>query len=272
MCEECGCGELYDKPEKTVESHGHHHDHHRHDDDHNHHYAHHDHTLHHEHSHSDTHTKTLDIGLSALKKNDDYAMRNRKFFHERNVLAVNLISSPGSGKTTLLEQMAKLLGRSMAVIVGDIQTRRDAQRIEACGCQAYQIETNGACHLDAHGVGHALEKLDFIDIKICIIENVGNLVCPAAYDIGEAFKVVILSAPEGDDKVLKYPSIFSRASIVLINKMDIAGYLDFDVEKVKKECKSLNDQCDIFSIAAKTGQGIEDFCQFLKIKRAQQKG
>ena len=158
---------------------------------------------------------------------------------------------------------------------GDIDLighRRDARRIEACGSQAYQIETNGACHLDAHSVGHALEKLDFTDVKICIIENVGNLVCPAAYELGEAFKVAILSTPEGDDKVLKYPSIFSRASIVLINKMDIAGYLDFDVEKVKKECKSLNDQCDIFSIAAKTGQGVEDFCQFLKIKRAQQKG
>jgi hydrogenase nickel incorporation protein HypB len=275
MCEECGCGELYDELEKPVETHEHHHDHHGHHDHdhgHDHHHAHHDHSYHHEHSPSDTHTKTLDIGLSALKKNDDYAMRNRQFFKERNVLAINLISSPGSGKTTLLEQMARLLGKSMAVIVGDIQTRRDAQRIVACGSPAYQIETNGACHLDAHGVSHALEKLDFTEVKICIIENVGNLVCPAAYDLGETFKVAILSAPEGDDKVLKYPSIFSRASIVLINKMDIAGYLDFDVEKVKKECKSLNDQCDIFSIAAKTGQGVEDFCQFLKIKKAQQKG
>jgi hydrogenase nickel incorporation protein HypB len=266
MCEECGCSDLYNKPEKAVEppKHNHdHHEHHHHDNDHDHHHAHQD------NSHSHSHTTTLEIGLSALKKNDDYAMRNRKFFHERNVLAVNLISSPGSGKTTLLEQMARQFGKSMAVIVGDIQTRRDAQRIEACGSPAYQIETNGACHLDAHSVGHALEKLDFAEVKICIIENVGNLVCPAAYDLGEAFKVAILSAPEGDDKVLKYPSIFSRASIVLINKMDIAGFLDFDVEKVKKECKSLNDQCNIFLIAAKTGQGVEDFCQFLKIKRAQ---
>ena len=173
------------------------------------------------------------------------------------------------GKTTLLQQMAARLGKSMAVVVGDIQTRRDADRILGSGSGAFQIETGGACHLDAHSVGHALQEMEFGGVDVCVIENVGNLVCPAAYDLGEAFKVAILSAPEGDDKVLKYPSIFSRASIVLINKMDIAGFLDFDVEKVKKECKSLNDQCNIFLIAAKTGQGVEDFCQFLKIKRAQ---
>jgi hydrogenase accessory protein HypB len=245
MCEECGCGELYEEEKE--------------------------HASHHSHSHAHSHTQTMEIGLPALQKNNEYASRNRQFFKKRTILTVNLISSPGSGKTMLLEQMASQLGKTMAVIVGDIQTRRDAQRIEACGSQAYQIETNGACHLDAHSVGHALDMLDFTDVKICIIENVGNLVCPAAYDLGEAFKVAILSAPEGDDKVLKYPSIFSRASIVLINKMDIAGYLDFDVEKVKKECKSLNHLCDIFTISAKTGQGIEDFCQFLNIKRAQQK-
>ena len=276
MCEECGCSELYEEPVKIKEARGHHHDH-----DHNHDHAHHhDHT--HDHHHQENtgafdressintkNLKTMELGFSALKKNDEYAAQNRSFFSARSVLAINLISSPGSGKTTLLEQMARQLGRSMAVIVGDIQTRRDAERIEACGSPAYQIETMGACHLDAHSVGHALEKLDFKNVNICIIENVGNLVCPAAYDLGEDLKVAILSAPEGDDKVLKYPSIFSRAAIVLINKMDIAQYLDFDVEKVKKECKSLKHLCDIFSIAAKTGQGVDDFCQFLKIKRAQ---
>ncbi len=234
MCEQCGCSQHHEIKE------------HKHD--------HHDHAI-------------IDINLSVLQKNDTFAAGNRAFFKKNNVLAINLISSPGSGKTTLLEQMAKRLGKKMAVVVGDIQTRRDADRIIGSGSCAYQIETGGACHLDAHSVGHALEHLDFKGVDICIIENVGNLVCPAAYDLGEEMKITILSAPEGDDKVLKYPEIFSRTSVLLINKMDIAQHLDFDVNKVSKECKSLNARCDIFTIAAKTGQGIDDFCNYLlKIK------
>lgn len=270
MCEECGCGEVKGDPEKTgthLDHHSGHHKHHYNYSGRDHHHAHHDQSHHPKHSQTDSSSKTMEIGLSALEKNDGYAMNNRKFFNERKILAVNLISSPGSGKTALLEQLARRFGKNMAVIVGDISTRRDAERITACGSPAHQIETGGACHLDAHGVGHALESLDFSEVKICIIENVGNLVCPASYDLGEAFKVAILSAPEGDDKVLKYPSIFSRARTVLISKMDIAGILDFDVEKVKRECKSLNAQCDIFGISAKTGLGIDTFCQYLTDKR-----
>lgn len=242
MCEECGCGELYKEEKENIS----------------------------DHSHSHAHTQTMQIGLPALQKNDENAAKNRQFFKERNILSVNLISSPGSGKTTLLEQMARRLGKNMAVIVGDIQTRRDAKRIAVCGSQAHQIETGGACHLDAHGVGHALDKIDFSNVKLCIIENVGNLICPASYDLGETMKTTVLSSPEGDDKVLKYPSIFSRTSAVLINKMDISGLLDFDVEKVKRECKSLNEHCDIFTISAKTGQGIDAFCQYLMDKRTEQ--
>jgi hydrogenase nickel incorporation protein HypB len=221
----------------------------------------------HEHPHHDHDRVTMDISLPALQKNDAFAANNKVFFKKHGVLAVNLISSPGSGKTTLLEQMAKRLGRKMAVVVGDIQTRRDADRIIGSGSSAYQIETGGACHLDAHGVGHALECLDFKGVEICVIENVGNLVCPAAYELGEAIKIAILSAPEGDDKVLKYPEIFSRTSVLLINKMDIAQYLEFDVGKVSRECKSLNAECDIFTIAAKTGQGIDELCDYLIKKR-----
>jgi hydrogenase nickel incorporation protein HypB len=241
MCEACGCGERYSN-EKTSSgqehSHGHHH-----------------------HSHE---ARTIDINLPALQKNDNFASANRTFFNGKGVLSINLISSPGSGKTTLLEQLAKRLGRKMAVVVGDIQTRRDADRIIGSGSSAYQIETHGACHLDAHGVGHALEHLDFKGVEFCVIENVGNLVCPAAYDLGEAMKITILSTPEGDDKVLKYPEIFSRTSAVLINKIDLASHLDFDVDKVIRECKSLNARCDIFKIAAKTGTGIDLFCEYLK--------
>ena len=248
MCEECGCREIYS-------------DHNSHLDQ-DIHYKH-DYVDHHHHDH----TKTVTIGLPALQINNEHATRNRKFFIEHHVLAVNLISSPGSGKTTLLEQMAKRFGKTMGVIVGDIQTRRDADRIINSGSRAHQIETGGACHLDAHSVGHALEELDFTGVKLCVIENVGNLVCPAAYDLGEAMKIAILSTPEGDDKVLKYPSIFSRISVLLINKMDIATYLDFDVEKVKSECRSLNVNCDIFAITAKTGQGIDELCDYLMEKR-----
>jgi hydrogenase nickel incorporation protein HypB len=239
MCEQCGCSDHHEN--KLDHDHEHHHDH---------------------------NYVTMAINLSALQKNDTFAANNRAFFKNHAVLAINLISSPGSGKTTVLEQMAKRLGRKMAVIVGDIQTRRDADRVIGSGSSAYQIETGGACHLDAHGVGHALERLDFKGVEICVIENVGNLVCPAAYDLGESIKIAILSAPEGDDKVLKYPEIFSRTSVLLINKMDLAPYLEFDVKKVMRECKSLNAKCDIFLIAAKTGQGMDDFFTYLMNKRA----
>jgi hydrogenase nickel incorporation protein HypB len=234
MCEQCGCSEPHEAKKPS--------------------HSHHNHAV-------------IDINLSVLEKNNAFAAKNRAFFIKNDVLAINLISSPGSGKTTLLEQLAKRLGKKMAVIVGDIQTRRDADRIIGSGSSAYQIETGGACHLDAHSVGHALEHLNFTGVEICIIENVGNLVCPAAYDLGEAMKITILSAPEGDDKVLKYPEIFSRTSVLLINKMDIAQYLDFDVKKVSRECKSLNAMCDIFTIAAKTGQGIDEFCMYLLTKK-----
>ena len=253
MCEECGCAETFEIDADTKEHGRHHHEkrHHDHEDDH---------TKH-------GHGSLVSINASALKKNDEFALRNRQFFSRNQILAINLISSPGSGKTTLLEEMAKRLQKNMAVIVGDIQTRRDADRIIGSGSNAYQIETGGACHLDAHSVEHALEHLNMKDVRICVIENVGNLVCPAAYDLGEAMKIAILSTPEGDDKVLKYPSIFSRISVLLINKMDIAQYVDFDPAKVSRECRSLNVHCDIFKIAAKTGDGIDAFCEYLLEKR-----
>jgi hydrogenase nickel incorporation protein HypB len=249
MCEECGCGDLYKDSPKKHDLHQEH--------------RHHDHREHHEHESN----AIVPINVSVLKINDEFAARNRQFFSDYGLLAINLISSPGSGKTTLLQQMAARLGKSLAVVVGDIQTRRDADRILGSGSGAFQIETGGACHLDAHSVGHALQEMEFGGVDVCVIENVGNLVCPAAYDLGEAMKIAILSTPEGDDKVLKYPAIFSRISVLLINKMDIADRLDFDVEKVTRECRSLNVHCDIFKIAAKTGLGVDALCEYLKEKR-----
>ncbi len=207
------------------------------------------------------------IGIDVMQKNEEYAVQNREVFTRNKVLSFNIISSPGSGKTSILEAMARKLGDSMAVIVGDQQTKRDAERIIGSGSLAYQIETGGACHLDAHSVRHAAEHIDFSGIQFLVIENVGNLVCPAAYNLGEHFKVGILSTPEGDDKVLKYPSIFSEISVLLINKVDLSPHLDFDSEKAIEECRSLCRDVEVFKTSAKTGEGINGFIDFLTDKR-----
>ena len=219
-------------------------------------------------------TKQVDINLPVLTKNDEYANANRSKLQELGVFAINIISSPGSGKTTLLESMAKILGDKMAVIEGDVQTARDAERVIAAGSKAIQIETGGACHLDAHRVGHALDSLKLKDspCKILVIENVGNLVCPSTYDLGEHMKTALLSLPEGDDKVLKYPAIFSRISALVINKMDLAQYLDFDIDRAIQETASLNSEFTTFRISAKTGNGVEQFCQYLLDRQSMLQG
>ncbi|MBD3243111.1 MAG: hydrogenase nickel incorporation protein HypB [Chitinivibrionales bacterium] len=246
MCEQCGCSE----PSHTHGPHEHDHDH-----DHTHDHG-------HEHSHDHDH-KRISMNVDVLKRNNELAARNRAFFDDHGVFVVNIISSPGSGKTTLLEALAERFGERMAVIEGDLQTNRDAERVIRAGSRAYQIQTNGACHLDAHSVGHALEHLDFDGVRLVVIENVGNLVCPAAYDLGEHEKVAILSLPEGDDKVLKYPALFHRISVLLINKIDLAPYLEFDVRKAINECRSLNRTFESFQVSGKTGEGMERFCEYL---------
>ena len=216
----------------------------------------------------------IKIGSPVMSKNDRFAAENRAFFNEKRIFAVNLISSPGSGKTTILERMPQHLERSMAVIVGDVQTDRDAARIRKTGCPVQQIETGGACHLDAQRVAHALERLDLgkSDCKILVIENVGNLVCPSTFDLGEHMKIAVLSVPEGDDKVLKYPSIFSRISILLINKIDLLAHIEFNAEKAEAECRSINAGFSTFRISAKTGEGVEAFCRHLLAKRSESLG
>ena len=214
--------------------------------------------------------KKVAVKSPVMLKNDAIAAENRRLLEGKGILTVNLIGSPGCGKTTLLEAMAKHFGRAMVVIEGDLQTRRDAERVEQAGCQAYQIETHGRCHLDAQAVAEALEHLDLSagTCKLLVIENVGNLVCPSGYDLGEHLKIGVLSVPEGDDKVLKYPSLFSRVAVFLVGKIDLAPLLDFDAARAEAECRSLNPKVTGFRLSAKTGEGVAAFCRFLEGERA----
>ncbi len=216
-------------------------------------------------------SKKIDIAAPVMKKNDRIAAALRDTFTKNGVFVINLISSPGSGKTTLLEQLARALGSAIAVIEGDIQTRRDAERLEKTGCRVHQIETGGACHLNAQNVADAVDALGVIQSppKVLVIENVGNLVCPSGVDVGEHMKVAILSLPEGDDKVLKYPAVFTRIGALVINKIDLANVLDFDVERVVRECSTLNGDFRTFQLSAKTGAGVRPFCDFLLRKAAE---
>jgi hydrogenase nickel incorporation protein HypB len=209
--------------------------------------------------------KLVKVKSPVMAKNDEIAAENRRFFDAHGLVCANIMSSPGSGKTTLLEAMARILGPRMTVIEGDVQTRRDAERVERAGCRAHQIETHGACHLDAQAVAQAMRELDLANQNgsLLVIENVGNLICPSSYDLGEHVRVGLLSVPEGDDKVLKYPSLFSRISVLVINKTDLLPYLTFDVERAIGECRSLSPEVRVFKTSAKTGEGVEEFCRFL---------
>jgi hydrogenase nickel incorporation protein HypB len=209
--------------------------------------------------------RSIKVKSPVMAKNDEIAASSRLRLDQLGILGVNIMSSPGSGKTTLLETMAQRLKEAMVVIEGDVQTRRDAERIERAGCAAYQIETRGACHLDAKAVAEAMEHLPLVSGKqrLLIIENVGNLICPSGYDLGERLRVGLLSVPEGDDKVLKYPSLFSRISVLVTTKIDLLPYLTFDVGRVEQECRELSAGIRTFRLSAKTGEGVDAFCDFL---------
>ncbi|BCW93886.1 MAG: hydrogenase nickel incorporation protein HypB [Thermoanaerobaculum sp.] len=209
---------------------------------------------------------TADVREQILEANRQAAEALRTRFLQERTLVVNLISSPGAGKTTLLEAtLARLSGKlKTAVLVGDIATERDADRIRKLGLPAYQILTGGACHLDARQVQGALEKAGFGALDILFIENVGNLICPTSYDLGEDFKVVLLSLTEGDDKPFKYPAIFARARVALLTKVDLLGIVDFDVEAVERQIRTLNPHGEILRVSAKTGEGMEAWCRKLE--------
>ncbi len=230
-------------------------------------------THHHTHEHRhELHTnpqlndaKTIEVITKILDKNDHEAAHNREHFDRHGVLAINLMSSPGSGKTTLLEQLAGKL--KFAVIEGDLETNKDAERLRSKGIQAYQITTGSACHLDAFMVHEALHHVDLDGLDVCFIENVGNLVCPASYDVGAHLNVVLVSVPEGDDKIEKYPVMFRQADLVLITKTDLLPYFDFDLQKAKATAKRLKPGVDVLEISSKEEKSIEKFLQWIHYKK-----
>jgi hydrogenase nickel incorporation protein HypB len=214
--------------------------------------------------------KSVGVNERVLSDNDRIAARLRDRFAEQGSLVLNLISSPGSGKTSLLEATVPALGGDYRVgsLVGDIATERDADRLRALGIPASQILTGGACHLDARLVNAALGEGGFEGLDFLFIENVGNLICPASYDLGEDFKVALLSVAEGDDKPLKYPGIFSRAAVTVITKADLLPHVSFDLDRVRAEIRSLNPAGKILVTSARTGEGIGDWCWLLRDRLA----
>ena len=211
--------------------------------------------------------KTIEVISKILQVNDAEADKIREHLDEAGVFGVNLMSSPGAGKTSLLESLAKSCDFKFAVIEGDLQTNQDADRLKRLGIDAHQITTGTACHLDAHMVHHALHHLPINGLDVLFVENVGNLVCPASYDVGTHINVVLLSTPEGDDKVSKYPTMFSVADLVVISKIDLVEHFDFDIARVKKDARKLNPKVEILEFSTKDDATIKALSEYLKNKK-----
>ena len=273
MCVTCGCGyeevkiegEAAHRAHDHVHADGTHHSHaHDHADDAAHRHSH-DEAPAHSHAAGVSPKRMVQIEQDILAKNNAYAQANRQRLAERGIFALNLVSSPGSGKTTLLCKTIALLGQQpVAVIEGDQQTSQDADRIRATGAQAIQINTGKGCHLDAHMVGHAMAQLSLADASLLMIENVGNLVCPAAFDLGEAHKVVILSVTEGEDKPIKYPDMFRAASLMLLNKIDLLPHLQYDVQEAIGFARRVNPNIRVIQLSATSGAGMDEWLAFLR--------
>jgi hydrogenase nickel incorporation protein HypB len=216
----------------------------------------------------------VSLNQKILSRNEECAKKNKTFFKDNNVLCLNVISSPGSGKTTTISRTIKDLGDQIriGVVEGDIKTDTDAQKIRDAGGEAVQIETHGACHLSAEQVHNAIMALGAEKMDVVIIENVGNLVCPSAFDLGEAQRVILLSVPEGDDKPIKYPGTFAEADVVLINKIDLMDYIDFNLERVLGDIRVVNPDVEIFQVSATTGEGMDQWYNWLKDRNKHCKG
>ena len=233
------------------------------DDEHSEFDGHHSHSHHHPHDHEAA--TLVPIEQALLAKNDQFAQANRAYFLKNKFIAINVMSSPGSGKTTLLAKTIADLkaNKEIAVVVGDQHTDLDAQALQVIGGQAIQVNTGKVCHLDAHMIGHSLDQLSLKAQAILFIENVGNLVCPALFDLGELYKVVILSVTEGDNKPLKYPDMFRHANLMIITKMDLLPYVDFDVNQCIEYAKRINPSIRVITLSAKTGEGLQGWYQWL---------
>lgn len=272
MCTVCGCGEGETRVEGQAQEHQH--DHH-HQQDHHHHHHESDHHHYgegpaHAHAPGMSQSRMVQIEQDILGKNNQYASANRNWFAQHGVLTLNLVSSPGSGKTMLLTRTLQDLKNEfpMAVVEGDQETTRDAERIRATGAPAIQINTGKGCHLDAHQIGHAIDDLKPVDGSVLFIENVGNLVCPAAFDLGEAHKVVILSITEGEDKPIKYPDMFHAADLLLINKIDLLPHLDFDMDLCIDYARCVNPGIQVLQLSATSGQGMDNWYQWIQMTRS----
>jgi hydrogenase nickel incorporation protein HypB len=252
MCDTCGCGQPNEavtlkKPGEDSHSHLHGHEH--------------SHDHHHDHSHG----REIEVETNVLHKNNLIAERNRGYFDAKNIFALNLVSSPGAGKTTLLEKTISAIKdkTECAVIEGDQQTMNDAERIAATGAAVIQVNTGTGCHLDSEMIKKGSKELNLNDNSILFIENVGNLVCPALFDLGEAHKVVIISVTEGDDKPHKYPTMFSVSDLCIINKVDLLPYVDFDIKKCKEYAKQVNPNIEFIEVSATKGDGIQTWTDWL---------
>ncbi len=256
MCGTCGCGEdnhiTYTVPGQSGHHHGndiHHHHHHHENDDHKH-----------------PVSKEIQLEIDVLSKNNLEAQRNKGYFEALNIFAINLVSSPGSGKTSLLEKTIIKLKNEIDfyIIEGDQQTSNDADRIHATGAPVIQINTGSGCHLDALMVNTATKQLKPAANSVLFIENVGNLVCPSMFDLGESSRVVVISTTEGDDKPIKYPTMFQTAQLCIINKTDLLPYVDFDIEKAKKYASRVNRDLEFITVSVKTGEGMDEWFKWLK--------
>ncbi|WP_096784915.1 hydrogenase nickel incorporation protein HypB [Rhodobacter sp. CZR27] len=257
MCTVCGCGDTITFDAGHGHSHGHGHHHH-----------------HHGLGPAGvsvpgmSQERLIEVETDILSKNNIHAMANRHRLRQLGVHAVNLVSSPGSGKTTLLCKTISLLGDTpLAVIEGDQQTSNDADRIRATGAPAVQVNTGKGCHLDAHMVGHAIDDLNLAPGSHLFIENVGNLVCPAAFDLGEDAKVAILSVTEGEDKPLKYPDMFTAARLAILNKLDLAPHCDVDLDLYEANLRRVNPTIEILRVSARTGEGMDGWLKWLSARR-----
>ncbi len=256
MCTDCGCSITDNVMEHRHEGEGHDHSH-QHQKAHEH--------LHHNPQLNDA--KTISVIQKILDKNDHEAEHNRQHFNNKGILGINLMSSPGSGKTTLLEHMADVADFKFGVVEGDLETSKDADRLKAKGIPAIQIQTGSACHLDAFMVHKGLHDMPLDELDVCFVENVGNLVCPASYDVGTHLNIVLVSVPEGEDKIAKYPVMFRQADLVLITKTDLLPYFKYDIANEKAEARRIKPNVDILEVNINDKDSIQSVVDWINFKR-----